>query len=319
MERSRIGFFRKVFYAITDFRLYPFIIKERTISAIGYFIKLVLISCAVLSVYFMILTSEFISEDLNSFMKKIPNFSVANGEVTFEEEKTIEANDFVTLVLKNDYANNVNFSDYDDEKVYILVTKDYLRVGNVNNTEMAPAVSFEDVSLYDKAQMIDNINEFNNSFEAKAMLYLMVVTFTFFYFLVRRTWLLLMYIFVLLIFDGLFYLKLRFRDYFKISIYISTLPLILEMLAIAIGGKYSSTADFISFLIAGIYAFYALRAIRLNTLVMKGAGNTPEEKIMNAINDAKEEIEKQLKDIEEKGEAEDKKEEQSKDDDNTKS
>ena len=54
-----------------------------------------------------------------------------------------------------------------------------------------------------------------------------------------------------------------------------------------------------------MYAFYALRAIRLDEVLSKAVGITPEEKIVNAIKDAQEELEKQLEEIEQKAKKED--------------
>ena len=72
------------------------------------------------------------------------------------------------------------------------------------------------------------------------------------------------YTLIVLICNILFVVKLKFGGFVKIAIYISTLPILLESLAICIGGNYSSTASFITFLIATVYAFYALRYIRIN-------------------------------------------------------
>ena len=96
-----------------------------------------------------------------------------------------------------------------------------------------------------------------------------------------------MYLLILMICNSLFVVKLKLRDMIKLTIYISTLPMLLETFAITVGGKYTNTAEFITFLIAGVYAFYALRAIRLNDILTKTAGLTPEEKIENAIKNAK--------------------------------
>ena len=73
----------------------------------------------------------------------------------------------------------------------------------------------------------------------------------------------------------------------------------METFAITIGGKYNSTADFICFLIASVYAFYALRAITLDNVYSNTPGATPEEKIINAIKNAQDELEKQLEDLKE--------------------
>ena len=115
-----------------------------------------------------------------------------------------------------------------------------------------------------------------------------------------------------------FMIKLRFRDKLKIAIYISSLPILLETMAFIIAGKLPEVANFINSLISMFYAFYALRAIKLDNILSTVIGNTPEEKIKNAIINAQNELKEQIKELEEekKKKNEEKEHNESDEDDN---
>ena len=107
--------------------------------------------------------------------------------------------------------------------------------------------------------------------------------------------------------------KLRGRDYFKVAIYVSTLPVLLEMVAFVVAKGLPDSASFITMLISIIYTYSALKAIKLDSIMLSAIGNTPEEKIRNAINQAQQELEKQLEELEER-EAEKKRREEAAED-----
>ncbi len=308
MEQQRIGIFRRIFLAVTDFRLYPYVVKERTTKAIGYFFKLMFICSILLSFYFMTIAQDFINEELVQLEKKVPDFTVIDGELVFSGDAQIEISPMIILDMKNDYSENVPIESYPDDKIYIVVTKDLVRAGNSRKELLYPPISFKEVTPLNKAEMLSNIKLMNDDFAMKAYFYSIILVATFIYYFISRVWMLLMYIMALLVFDGLFGVKLRARDFLKLSIYISTFPIILEIFAICIGSKYNPTANFISFLIAMVYAFYALRAMRLDAIMTSAIGDTPEEKIENAIKNAQEELERQLKEIEREAEKRDLKE-----------
>ena len=120
-----------------------------------------------------------------------------------------------------------------------------------------------------------------------------------------------MYILSIYIINIIFRLRLKWQNYIKIAIYVSTLPFLLEMIALIVVGSISESVNFISMLVSCVYIFYALRALKLDSVIVATTGNTTEERIRNALEHAQQELERQLEEIEkeEKEKAERKKEE----------
>ena len=279
--------------------MYPFVLKESVFRAIGYFIKLILLCSVVLSIYLMTLVSEFYESGIKDFEKKVPYFSIESGMFYSSGETEQNINSHVTLVIKDDYAENVTIDGLSENRIYLIATKDKLLIRSRGvSAEESPKISYKDIGDTDKETLLNDVKNAYNSITGKISIYIVIFAFVITYLLITKFFLIIMYMFVLLIFNMLFGASLKFRDYFKLSAYIATLPIILEVFAICIGGKYSTTADFITFLIAVVYAFYALRAIRLNDIYLNASGATPEERIINAIKSAQNELEKQLEEIE---------------------
>ena len=262
MENKKIGFFRRIFLAITDFRLYPQILKERTFKAIGYFLKLILLSSFFISLYLLTNTLDFISNDMNDYAKKIPDFYIENGEMYFDEEAKVELNAYLNLYMKNEYSNDLKINFVPSDNLGIIVTKDKVLFGN--SSESSTLIEYSELQDISKQDILDTIDGVSNSLSSKVFIFAIIFVSVVFYMLINRIWLLLMYILIVLICNILFVIKVKFRGFLKIAIYISTLPILLETFAICVGGKYNQTAEFITFLIAGVYAFYALRYIRIS-------------------------------------------------------
>lgn len=304
-EKRKVGFFKRILLSISDFRLYPYALKEHTAKAFGYFFKLTAICSVILSAYIMSLTLDFISDGVEELDKKLPNFEIVDGQMKFSGDASVEVNPYLTVVMKNDYAENVSLSQYTSDRMYFVATKDKLLFGNSSSEESISETEYKEIPDMTKQQMIAEFYSINESLTYKLAVYGFLFIIVYLYMIINRLWMLMMYILVIMICNSLFVVKLKFKDLVKISIYISTLPMLLETFAIAIGGKYSQAAEFITFLIAGVYAFYALRAIRLDDILLKATGNTPEEKIANAIKDAQKQLEKQLEETEREGKRED--------------
>jgi hypothetical protein len=80
--------------------------------------------------------------------------------------------------------------------------------------------------------------------------------------------------------DTMFRTGLKFKDYFKIAFYVSSLPTFLETIAIIKIQTVPELAEFIEILIATIYIYVALRACKLTAIleqVAKEAKNNKDD------------------------------------------
>ncbi|NLK21495.1 MAG: DUF1189 domain-containing protein [Epulopiscium sp.] len=86
MENEKTGFFSKILKSITDFKMYPLIIKESVGRAIGYLVLLSLIIGLLGCIKPIYLTNKVIDMAVKTFESEIPYFNLSNGELTVEDE-----------------------------------------------------------------------------------------------------------------------------------------------------------------------------------------------------------------------------------------
>ena len=105
----KLGFFSKIYLAITDFRLYPYIVqKEKFINALAYFVGFIFIICAILSTGVAAKMLNWTNEFMNVYNTQISEFSVESGKLVLEENMNFEfygvqiyANDNISIENKN--------------------------------------------------------------------------------------------------------------------------------------------------------------------------------------------------------------------------
>lgn len=317
MKLGKINFFKRIYLAIADFRLYPYAQKEKLSTAVGYFIKLIMLMSVVIDAF---MTSNFLKESpmlLNMYIENMPEFSVENGILQTEESTEKELNSNTYLILNNDYTSNqlnkITFSEANEHEYYILLLSDTAVLGFKfeDGIHELARIDYENMSF--NKQYIANVWEsFNNSFVSKLIIWLGISLGIFITFSIIRLWTLIMYLISSYMINFMFGLKMKITDYLKMVIYVSTLPIILEVIALLFVGNISESVNFISVLVSCVYIFYALRAIKLDSLILGGSGKTAEEKIKNALEHAQKELEKQLEELEAKEESEKDKENEKK-------
>ena len=85
-KTERLGFFKRIYLAITDFRWYPFVQREKTSVAIWYFVLLILLVAMFLSMSFSSTLFENVSSLLYDYNNVIPEFTFENGELSVDKE-----------------------------------------------------------------------------------------------------------------------------------------------------------------------------------------------------------------------------------------
>ncbi len=309
MKLGKINFFKRMYLAIADFRMYPYAQKEKLIIAIGYFTKLLLLASIVIGAF---VTSKFFNESpilLNMYNENMPNFVVKNGKLETEEIIEKELNADTYLFLNNDYSysdlNKITISENESYNLYILMLSDASVLGYKLDDAIHEIGRIEYENLtFNKEQLSNEWNMLNNSAVSKLIVWGFVSVGVLAILVIVKLWTLVMYLISTYIINFMFGLKLRFTDYLKIVIYASTLPIILEVIALICVGNVSESVNFISVLVSCVYIFYALRAIKIDSLILGGSGKTAEEKIKSALEHAQKELEKQLEEIEKKEESE---------------
>lgn len=310
MNLGKISFLKRVYLAITDFRMYPYTQKEKTRIAIGYFFKLLIFVSVIIGAFMTVNIFKDIPTIIDMYEREMPQFSIENGKMQTDEIVKKEINNDVYLIVDSGYVYdqvaNIQLSVDSDNLYYVYVLSDCtvmgIRVGDTIQ-ELAK-IQYEPEMNFTKQQLSEDFKIFRESIIAKLMIWAGVSIGILLALLFMRVWSLIMYIISSYIINIMFGLRLKITEYLRVAIYVSTLPIILETIAILVVGGISESVNFISMLVSCVYIFYALRAIKLDSIILGGSGKNAEEKIKNALEHAQKELEKQLEELEKKEEAE---------------
>lgn len=304
---TRVNFFKRIWLSISDFRLYPFVQKEKTRRAIWYFVRLILLCAFVLSLFSMNYLLEEAPGMIAKFDQVTPDFSIQGGKLIASGEKFTEISSDTFLIFSNKYVSKNIITIISDLKKSDTIKKDYENYMLVLD-DQASYVSDLDGALYQavkvdysmmedtsKSEIISSFTELEDSYLFRLVI-LFILTFVFAIALsINRLFTSIIYVITIWLLNTVFNLKLKLRNYIILVCYVSTLPIILEVIAVIVTKQISSAVNFICTLISFVYMFYALRAIKIDNILSSGTGSNPLEKLENAIKEAQEEIEEQLK------------------------
>ena len=305
MKSHRMNFFEKLIFSIVDAKLYPFVLNESIFSALGFFFKLILLFSFVISVMIFNNIVNTIPDYVSAIEKNTSNFELVGGRFTYTEpidfkidnmhfctskdKEFYMSGDFL-LGVPNSRQNVLVLINETDADVYLKVENDmYFRFINI---------SFGEMQNINKQQIVSTLNDISESYLTRLITMLGIMTILFITYGIRRIWILVFYMISIFIMNFIFFNKLRFRDYLKIAIYVSGLPVLLEMISYLIAKTIPDSAMLVLISISTFYIYYALRTIKIERIMLSAVGDTPEEKIINAITKAQEELQKQIDELE---------------------
>lgn len=266
----KLDFFARIYLAITDFRLYPFVVqREKFINALAYFVCFILLFSAILSAGVTSRAINWLNNFTCIYNEKVDDFEVKNGELIvaknmdFEYEKVrIYANGDLNFGELNE---NV-FKD-SENIVTVLALKDSISVGNENVGFVI--TKYKDVNLdINKAETYESLRFALDSWIFKLSLAIIIFCGVFVAYLITK-FLNVVGITLMLLFLGyVFGTKYKFKDYMKAAFYVITLPVITELIALIITGTVSDYAYITYYLLVYVYMYYAIRALKLDNIIM---------------------------------------------------
>ena len=266
----KLDFFARIYLAITDFRLYPFVVqREKFINALAYFLCFILLFSAILSAGVTSRAMNWLNNFTCIYNEKVDDFEVKNGELIvaknmdFEYEKVrIYANGDLNFGELNE---NV-FKD-SENIVTVLALKDSISVGNENVGFVI--TKYKDVNLdINKAETYESLRFALDSWIFKLSLAIIIFCGVFVAYLITK-FLNVVGITLMLLFLGyVFGTKYKFKDYMKAAFYVITLPVIIELIALIITGTVSDYAYITYYLLVYVYMYYAIRALKLDNIIM---------------------------------------------------
>lgn len=300
----KLDFFARIYLAITDFRLYPFVVqREKFINALAYFLCFILLFSAILSAGVTSRAMNWLNNFTCIYNEKVDDFEVKNGELIVAQNMDFEY-EKVRIYANGDLNfGELNENVFKDSEniVTVLALKDSISVGNENVGFVI--TKYKDVNLdINKAETYESLRFALDSWIFKLSLAIIIFCGVFVAYLITK-FLNVIGITLMLLFLGyVFGTKYKFKDYMKAAFYVITLPVITELIALIITGTVSDYAYITYYLLVYVYMYYAIRALKLDNIIM-----ATQEKIFamrgNPIENSKNQ-EKQVSENEEENKSE---------------
>ena len=266
----KLDFFARIYLAITDFRLYPFVVqREKFINALAYFVCFILLFSAILSAGVTSRAINWLNNFTCIYNEQVDDFEVKNGELMVAQNMDCEY-EKVRIYANGDLNfGELNENVFKDSEniVTVLALKDSISVGNENVGFVI--TKYKDVNLdINKAVCYESLRFALDSWIFKLSLAIIIFCGVFVAYLITK-FLNVVGITLMLLFLGyVFGTKYKFKDYMKAAFYVITLPVITELIALIITGTVSDYAYITYYLLVYVYMYYAIRALKLDNIIM---------------------------------------------------
>ena len=266
----KLDFFARIYLAITDFRLYPFVVqREKFINALAYFLCFILLFSAILSAGVTSRAMNWLNNFTCIYNEKVDDFEVKNGELIVAQNMDFEY-EKVRIYANGDLNfGELNENVFKDSEniVTVLALKDSISVGNENVGFVI--TKYKDVNLdINKAETYESLRFALDSWIFKLSLAIIIFCGVFVAYLITK-FLNVVGITLMLLFLGyVFGTKYKFKDYMKAAFYVITLPVITELIALIITGTVRDYAYITYYLLVYVYMYYAIRALKLDNIIM---------------------------------------------------
>ena len=266
----KLDFFARIYLAITDFRLYPFVVqREKFINALAYFVCFILLFSAILSAGVTSRAINWLNNFTCIYNEKVDDFEVKNGELIVAQNMDFEY-EKVRIYANGDLNfGELNENVFKDSEniVTVLALKDSISVGNENVGFVI--TKYKDVNLdINKAETYESLRFALDSWIFKLSLAIIIFCGVFVAYLITKFLNVVGITLMLLFLWYVFGTKYKFKDYMKAAFYVITLPVITELIALIITGTVSDYAYITYYLLVYVYMYYAIRALKLDNIIM---------------------------------------------------
>lgn len=298
MENKKIPMITRLYSAITDFRIYPYIQKEGVQTAISYFFKLIFVVSLVLSIYITTKIYDTMSQVAVDYEQNIPNFMLESG--IFTADKALYSTGNEMIIFDTEYKSEELDTVYAKELIgyesYALIGGDAINI-SANGQELDPIYFKNLKGTFTKESIYSDVFANVNSYAFKISLFITVCICVFFVQLEWKMLNLMVTVALVYIFNIVFGIMIKIIDAFKISMYVMTFPIIIELIAFAVAGKISESVAVIYQVLLSIYVFYALRAIKLDAIILEATKNGILKKVVKEETSSKDEINFEVENI----------------------
>lgn len=272
-EQKKLSFFKKMALAITDFRLYPFILKTEKVSkSFGYFLKLILIVTFIMAICTFSTLLSGIETFMGSYDMMVPEFSFQNGVLNVGEEKNFKLDDDTLAIIDTsmtyeEYKNSEKYNENTRYDTRVFVNSDAITYENYDGS--GARLVFQDLGCsLNKKALYSYITILYSSFANKVIMFLAVYVAVFMQYFFVKIFEILVITLMVSVICALFRMRLDVKNYFKIAIYAMTLPYLLEAISVACVGSVKTYTMMVTSALSYVYIFYAIRAVKLDAFLL---------------------------------------------------
>lgn len=324
--KPKEGFFKRIITSIKDFDKYIEFAVERMGTAFKYLLKLILLFSIVVSIAFTYKFVNAVNNGMQYFKNEIPEISYTEGELSIESKNPIiienseEILQYVAIDVNAEEQAQLDYfsklKNYDNAIVF-LKDKMYLK----NNMLSEPmAYSYKKIANqygignFNKAQLIDYIEKLDGTAIYAGAFITMVISMFIIYFVSTLIDVIMLAVLGFII-SRIVGIKIKFQPCFNMAVYALTLPVILNIIYIAINTCTGFTIKYFQWMYSTISYIYMIIAI----LMIKADFINKQKELMKIVEEqekVKKEIEERKLEEEKKREEEQKKKEKKEEDKN---
>ena len=274
MEKNKkLGFFQKIVLSMTDFRVYPYILKTEKLSrSFGHFLCFMMILVALMTGKYAAGLFQRIDKFMEEYDSVVPEFTLNNGvlDITQKDTVIIQGDTVAVIDTQNSFSTFLESEEYKNITRYdrrLFINSDMITYETYDGARTSFLLSQVTMN-FDKASFYEYILEVYQSDLTKLTMVLTIFMAVFVgYFSIKLLEVLLFAIFASLV-AVIYRIRVDFKNYLKIALYIVTLPYLIETVSILVVGSIRDYTVFASNILAYIYIFYAIRAVKLDAFLL---------------------------------------------------
>lgn len=273
VAKKKMGFWKKIALAITDFRFYPLILKtESSTQSFGHFFLFLLMLTLIISIKMTDTTFAKFNSFLEQYEELVPEFSLSEGILDVEYDGTKEIRNDMIAIIDTDYTYTecIDAPEYKGMSKYdniLMINKDSITLIDAYGMAYQADLGMINDS-FDKTSFFSYIERTSATFGAKMFALGVIFIAVFFVYAVYKFIEVLFFGILAMFISVLAGIRINFKAQMKIVYYAITLPYIVETIAIVYTGSLKEYAVLASGILAYVYIFYAIRAIKLDMLLM---------------------------------------------------
>lgn len=269
---EKIGFFKRVWLAITDFDKYGVLAAENMSVAVMYLLKIILILAIVISGIFVYQFHNSFQGATNYFEKNIDQVQYADGSLEINQGNKIEIQNedaVVPYILIHTGATQEEIKDYqDDLRGYatgLLILKDKIIYRNEllnQNMEYSYSNIAQNYQIgeFDKQGALDFISQIDKVSLYTSIFIIMLIC-SFIMYLTTTFVDIMMLALLGFIVGRIAGMKIRFRATFNIGVYALTLPILLNIIYVIINAFTGFTISYFQWMYTTISYIYVIVSI----------------------------------------------------------